>query len=126
MRPRKHRHIQVEPKIRFFKPQGDNIQKNETIILSDEELEALRLKNLENLDQEHAAHQMGVSQSTFQRILQKLYRKIAVALIEGRAISIESEKKNIECWECQAQSDKLNESDMICRPCEKKKSIRKE
>ena len=118
MRAKKNRHIQFEPKIRLFKPQGDNIQET-AVILSDEELEALRLKNLENLDQEHAARQMGVSQSTFQRILQELYKKIAVALIEGRAISIESEEKKIECWECQAQSGQPNQTDMICRPCSK-------
>ena len=73
MRAKKHRHIQFKPKIRLFKPQGDGTQEA-AVILLDEELEALRLKNIENLDQEDAAKKMGISQSTFQRIIQELYK----------------------------------------------------
>lgn len=60
--------------------------------LSSEELEALRLKNLEELEQTEAAKKMETSQSTFQRILSSAYKKIADALINGKAIKIEEKK----------------------------------
>ena len=60
----------------------------ETVELSTEEVEALRLKNVENLDQEESAKKMNTSQSTFQRILSSAYKKISKAIIEGNAIKI--------------------------------------
>ena len=56
-----------------------------------EEVEALRLKNVENFDQVECAKKMNTSQSTFQRILSSAYKKISKALIEGRAIEIRRE-----------------------------------
>ncbi len=60
----------------------------EVVELTTEELEALRLKNMKDLDQEEAAKKMNTSQSTFQRILTSAYKKITEALIEGKAIEI--------------------------------------
>lgn len=56
--------------------------------LTAEEAEALRLKNVKDMDQTEAAEKMNTSQSTFQRILSSAYKKIAEALIEGKAIKI--------------------------------------
>jgi predicted DNA-binding protein (UPF0251 family) len=56
--------------------------------LTTEEIEALRLKNAENLNQQEVAEKMNTSQSTLQRILSSAYKKITCALIEGRAIKI--------------------------------------
>ena len=56
--------------------------------LSLEEIEALRLKYIKNLDQIDCARKMWVSQSTFQRILSSANRKTADALINGKAIKI--------------------------------------
>ena len=56
--------------------------------LSAEEVEALRLKNLKELDQNQCAKKMNTSQSTFQRILASAYKKISEAIIEGKAIKI--------------------------------------
>jgi predicted DNA-binding protein (UPF0251 family) len=56
--------------------------------LTDEELEVLRLKNLEELDQNSAAEKMKTSQSTYQRILSSAYKKVTDALINGKAIKI--------------------------------------
>ncbi len=56
--------------------------------LTAEEVEALRLKNIKNLDQIEAAKLMKTSQSTFQRILSSAYKKISRAIIEGKAIKI--------------------------------------
>lgn len=60
----------------------------EVIELSAEEAEALRLKNIKDLDQVEAAKMMKTSQSTFQRILASAYKKISQALIQGKAIKI--------------------------------------
>ena len=60
----------------------------EIIELTIEEVEALRLRNMKNLEQEEAAKKMNTSQSTYQRILSSAYKKITEALIEGRAIKI--------------------------------------
>ena len=58
------------------------------IALSAEELEAMRLKNMKNLDQIEAAEKMHTSQSTFQRILSSAYKKVTMALVEGKAIKV--------------------------------------
>jgi len=60
----------------------------EVVELTTEEAEALRLKNIKDLEQEEAAKKMNTSQSTFQRILSSAYKKITEALIEGKAIKI--------------------------------------
>jgi predicted DNA-binding protein (UPF0251 family) len=59
------------------------------IQLFQEELEALRLADLEGLTQEAAAEHMGVSRSTFQRTLAQAHRQVALALAEGQALQIE-------------------------------------
>jgi predicted DNA-binding protein (UPF0251 family) len=56
--------------------------------LSLEEAEALRLKNIEKLDQVECARIMETSQSTFQRILNSAYNKISQAIVDGKAIKI--------------------------------------
>jgi len=61
----------------------------EIIELTLEEAEALRLKNIEDLEQTECAKKMNTSQSTFQRILSSAYKKISIALINGKAIRIE-------------------------------------
>jgi len=53
-----------------------------------DELEALKLHDVDGLDQTEAAKKMKVSQPTFGRILDRAYKKIAVAIIKGKAIKI--------------------------------------
>jgi len=60
-----------------------------TIELTFDELEAMRLNDLEGQPQDAAAEQMGVSQSTVQRILVSAHRKVAEALVRGKALQIE-------------------------------------
>lgn len=69
-----------------FKPEG--IDCDDCVDITPEEIESLRLKNLKNLDQTAAAKKMGISQSTFQRILSSAYKKVSLALIEGRELKI--------------------------------------
>ncbi|MFH0859458.1 MAG: DUF134 domain-containing protein [Patescibacteria group bacterium] len=88
VRPRLCRKIRFNPNITYFKPQGVQMRFLEVVELTNEEVEALRLKNIKNLDQKEAAKKMNTSQSTFQRILSSAYKKITEALIKGKAIKI--------------------------------------
>ena len=88
VRPRLCRRIRFNPNITYFKPQGVPMRYLEIIELTTEEVEALRLRNIKDLEQEEAAKKMNTSQSTFQRILSSAYKKITEALIEGKDIKI--------------------------------------
>lgn len=59
------------------------------IILSVDEYEAVRLKDLEGLDQNECAAMMEISQPTFHRLVVSAHRKIADALTHGKSIRIE-------------------------------------
>lgn len=87
-RPRLCRRIRFNPQITYFKPQGIPMRFLDEVELTSEELEALRLKNIKNLDQKECAEEMKTSQSTFQRILSSAYKKISLALIKGQAIKV--------------------------------------
>jgi predicted DNA-binding protein (UPF0251 family) len=87
-RPRRNRRVGFDHQANFYKPQGIPLKNLDIIELSFEELEALRLKNIENKNQDECADSMKTSQSTFQRILSDAYRKISRGLIEGKAIKI--------------------------------------
>ena len=87
-RPIKQRRISFNPNVTYFKPQGVPMRDLEVVELTTEEVEALRLKNIKDLDQVGCAKTMKTSQSTFQRILSSAYKKITQALIEGQAIKI--------------------------------------
>jgi predicted DNA-binding protein (UPF0251 family) len=89
-RPRLCRKIRFEPNVTYFKPQGVPLRFLEVVELTAEEVEALRLKNIKDLEQTEAAKKMNTSQSTFQRILSSAYKKISKALIEGKAIKIKN------------------------------------
>jgi predicted DNA-binding protein (UPF0251 family) len=74
-----------------MKPVGGSPARKEPIVISKAETESLRLKNIEELDQTTAAERMGVSQSTFQRLLASAHKKTSEALIEGRELRIGDE-----------------------------------
>ena len=88
VRPRLCRRIRFNPDVTYFKPQGVPMRLLEVVELTAEEAEALRLRNIKDLEQKEAADQMNTSQSTFQRILSSAYKKITEAIIDGKAIKI--------------------------------------
>jgi len=88
-RPRKRRILDRAPRPAIYKPAGAPLDGLRRITLLQEELEALRLADLEGLTQEEAAGRMGVSRSTFQRIVAQARRQVALALVEGQALQIE-------------------------------------
>ncbi len=87
-RPRLCRKIQFRPDVTYFKPQGIPMRNLAVIELTHEELEAYRLRYVSDLDQESAAQEMKTSASTYQRIINSAYKKIADSLINGKAIKI--------------------------------------
>jgi len=91
-RPRCVYKIGFCPRYSTFKPEGSSC--NEFVGITLEEIESLRLKNIKSLDQTEAAAKMGVSQSTFQRILTQAYKKVSLALIEGRELRIIKQRAN--------------------------------
>lgn len=88
-RPRKPRRVAFLPGVTYFKPRGIPLRLLEEVQLSVDELEAIRLKDLEGLEQEEAAEEMGISRQTFQRVLEEAHRKVAEGLVMGRALRIE-------------------------------------
>lgn len=87
-RPRALRRIRFSPAAKYFKPQGIPLRSLKVVELTHEEMEALRLKNVQKLNQVGCAKEMHTSQSTFQRILTGAEQKVSMALVEGHAIRI--------------------------------------
>jgi predicted DNA-binding protein (UPF0251 family) len=88
-RPAKLRCVARLPNVSLFKPVGIPASALQSVRLSLEELESMRLKDLEGLEQEECAQQMRISRPTFHRVLESGRRKLADALINGKAIQIE-------------------------------------
>jgi predicted DNA-binding protein (UPF0251 family)/predicted Fe-Mo cluster-binding NifX family protein len=88
-RPFKCRRVEYLPDVNYFKPAGIPLRDLEEVCMSVEEAEALRLKDLEGLEQEQGAEKMNVSRPTFQRVLASARQKVADALLNGKAIRIE-------------------------------------
>ncbi len=88
-RPMRCRMVGFRPDVTYFKPAGVSMAELQQSVLTVDELEALRLKDMEGLEQEECASKMGISQPTFHRLVSTARKKIATALVEGSAIKIE-------------------------------------
>ena len=88
-RPTKCRRVAFLPNVTYFKPAGIPLRTLEEVQLSVEEAEAIRLRDLEELEQEQSAERMHISRPTFQRVLASARQKVADALLIGKAIRID-------------------------------------
>ncbi|MBW1917190.1 MAG: DUF134 domain-containing protein [Deltaproteobacteria bacterium] len=88
-RPRKSRWVESEPDITFFKPKGIPLRGLEQVVISVDELEALRLSDYLGMNQEEVAQGLNVSRPTVTRMLARAHQAIADALVHGKAIKIE-------------------------------------
>jgi len=88
-RPTKPRTIRHEPGVIYFKPSGVPRRQLEEVALGLDELEAIRLADIENLSHEELGSMMKVSRATAGRILAEARRKVAHAMVNGQAIRIE-------------------------------------
>ncbi len=87
-RPRKIRLVRCSPAATYFKPRGIRLRQLKEVELTFDELESMRLANLEKLGQQEAASRMEIHQSTFQRTLSSAREKVTDAIISGKAIKV--------------------------------------
>ncbi|MBR9701761.1 DUF134 domain-containing protein [Candidatus Pacearchaeota archaeon] len=87
-RPCKRRRVRGRPNSSYFKPAGIRMIELEESSLTMPEFEAIRLVDLKEISQEEAGKQMQISQSTLSRILKSGRKKIADAIVNGKAIRI--------------------------------------
>ncbi|HVO12894.1 MAG TPA: DUF134 domain-containing protein [Vicinamibacteria bacterium] len=87
-RPHYPRRVAAPPRVVYFKPAGVPLREIAEIELTVDEFEALRLADLEGLYQTDGARRMGISRATFARIVEASRRKVAEALVHGRALRI--------------------------------------
>jgi predicted DNA-binding protein (UPF0251 family) len=88
-RPKHYRWIEKLPEVTHFKPAGVPFKRTEQIKLTVDELESIRLADLEGLYHEQAAEIIHVSRQTFGRIIASAHKKVAEALVMGKSIVIE-------------------------------------
>ncbi len=106
-RPRNCRRVGLLPESNYFKPRGIPLSMLEEVNLTVDELEAIRLADLDGLYQEQAAEKMNVSRQTFGRIIESAHKKVAEALVRGKALKIEGGEfempstRKFRCDECQ-------------------------
>jgi predicted DNA-binding protein (UPF0251 family) len=106
-RPRNCRRVSSIPETTYFKPRGIPLSMLEEVVLTVDECEAIRLADLESLYQEQAAERMKVSRQTFGRIIESAHKKVAEALVKGKALRIEGGEfemaamRTFACSDCQ-------------------------
>ena len=106
-RPRLCRRVGIIPESNYFKPRGIPLAMLEEVVLTVDEFEAVRLADLDGLYQEQAAEKMNVSRQTFERIIESAHKKVAEALVKGKALKIEGGEfemvsmRKFRCHDCQ-------------------------
>ena len=88
----KPRCLRANPEVLFFKPQGVPLSSLEVVVLMPDEFEAIKLHDVDGFGQVEAAKKMGISQPTFARTLDRVYKKVAQAIVMGKAIRIEKKQ----------------------------------
>ena len=88
-RPPKCRAVSALPSVTYYKPAGIPLRLIKEVVLPVEGLEALRLKDVEGLEQTECSIRMGISRPTFQRVLYRARKTVAEALTSGMALKIE-------------------------------------
>ncbi|MBR9975661.1 MAG: DUF134 domain-containing protein [Bacteroidetes bacterium] len=88
-RPRIPRRIDTPPRFLQFKPVGVPRRLLETVTMTVDEIEAIRLADREGLDHQPAAERMGISRPTFTRLIEAARSKLAMCIIDGKELVIE-------------------------------------
>jgi predicted DNA-binding protein (UPF0251 family)/DNA-directed RNA polymerase subunit RPC12/RpoP len=134
-RPTKWRKVEFIPNVQYFVPYDIDAEDLQENVMRIEELEAIRLRDLEGMEQEECAEKMEVSRQTFQRILNAARGKIADSLIYGKAIRIEGGNytRNIcpvKCLDCGKQwnesyenFEKILMGEFNCPECNSKRIV---
>lgn len=88
-RPRCLRWVGCVPGVTYFKPAGIPLRVLEEVVVTLDEVESLRLADFEGLYQEEAAERMKISRPTFSRLIESAHKKVAEALVNGKALRME-------------------------------------
>ena len=96
-RPMICRKVSCDVTAKYFKPQGIPMRDLEEIAMELDEIEAIRLADLEGLYQVDAAARMGVSRQTFGNIIARAHKKVATAQLCGKALRIAGAGQNTPC-----------------------------
>jgi uncharacterized protein len=101
-RPKKCRWVETEPGVTFFKPRGIPLRALQQIVITVDELEAMRLADFLEMTQEEVAQRMQVSRPTVTRMLSRAHRAVAEALVHGKAICIQGGDYRVgqQCQAC--------------------------
>jgi len=104
-RPLRCRRVCCRPAADYFEPRGTPVTCLDEVTLQLDELEAIRLADLEQMYQEDAAKKMNISRQTFGNIIDSGHRKIADCLVHGKALrikggAIEMVEKYFVCCDC--------------------------
>ena len=107
-RPCKCRRISGQPRSFLFKPCGISFRELKETCLTLDELEAIRLADLEELYQEEAALRMNVSRQTFGNIIRSAHGKIADALVNAKSLRItggvvQLDAQRFRCGRCRTR-----------------------
>ncbi|CAH2212275.1 DUF134 domain-containing protein [Tepidibacter aestuarii] len=122
-RPTKVRTVEFFPENNYFVPVGKQKCDIEEVEVKIEELEAMRLKDIEGLNQEECAKKMQVSRQTFQNIIDSARKKVAVSLTEGKAIRISgghytTKHCRFKCMDCGNEYNiKYSQDKKSCPDC---------
>lgn len=87
-RKRKRRNIDADHSEVCFKPCGIERKSLQIVILFEDEMEAIRLADLESMYQQECSEKMGISRTTFSRLVESARNKIADALLNQKAIRV--------------------------------------
>lgn len=124
-RPVKPRTVCGLPTVTQFKPCGVPARALESVVLGLDELEAIRLADLNGLYQDEASARMGISRPTFARLLARSRGKVAEALLQGKALVFAGGSLALRagvilaCGDCgrREQTDGHREGQLECAGC---------
>jgi uncharacterized protein len=133
-RPKRCRFIGCKPCSNYFKPRGIPLFELEEINITLDEFEAIRLADLEGLYQEKAAKKMNISRPTFTRLIESAHKKIADAIVKGKALKIDggvykmANLRKFKCSDCSHEWEVVYGTGRpgVCPKCDKKNIHRSE
>lgn len=116
-RPKRCRRVCSEPKYSYFKPEG--VRNPESVVLSVDEYEVIRLVDYEKLSHEQCAANMDISRTTVTEIYERARFKISDCIVNGKQISISGGNYRIcsgkqrccsgkSCWKSTQQPKKYD------------------
>ncbi|RMF97047.1 MAG: DUF134 domain-containing protein [Candidatus Schekmanbacteria bacterium] len=112
-RPLKYRVICRYPEANLFTPTGISSTDLDEVVLTLDEFEAINHADLDGMTQEEASKLMDISRQTFGRIIANAHRKIADALVKGKALRIEGgnyimSERGFECSNCGCKWEEIS------------------